>query len=185
MTLSGGAAGPHPASRVDLRGLPPTQRDAKGRVRHEALTDAATQLPNRLHFDVVYRLIWEVGGRGIPVTLIRFDIPGFAVSSQDDQRQVGDRLNLITRQMDMITRLDGDRFGVLLMDCNAFGGMVAAEHFQAEMAPILEGMGLPFSAGVAVWKDWMAKPDDLLAAAEEAMEAARAHGGDRIEVHHR
>ena len=39
--------------------------------------------------------------------------------------------------------------------------------------------------GIAAWKDWMTRPDDLLAAAEEAMETARAQGGDRIEVHPR
>src|SRR5688572_1816853 len=77
VTGSSGAAEPRPADRAALRGLPPTVRDSKGRVRHEALTEAVTELPNRLHFDVVYRLMWEAGGRGIPVTVIRFDLTGF------------------------------------------------------------------------------------------------------------
>jgi GGDEF domain-containing protein len=180
-----GAPAPRPSDRAALRGLPPTVRDAKGRVRHESLTDALTELPNRLHFDVVYRLLWEAGSRGIPVTLLRFDLPGLGQAPADVQRKVGDRLNLITRQMDMIARLDPDHFGVLLMDCNAFGGMVAAERFGGDLHAILGELGIPFHSGLAAWKDWMTHPDDLLSAAEEALQVASAHGGDRIEVHHR
>jgi GGDEF domain-containing protein len=171
--------------RAALRGLPPTERDAKGRVRHAALTDALTDLPNRLHFDVVYRLLWEAGGRGIPVTLVRFELPGCGASALDGQRAVGERLGLITRQMDMVARLDADQFGLLLMDCNAFGGMVAAERFHADLEPILQDLQLPFHAGIAAWKEWMTKPDDLIAAAEEALAKAKSLGPARIEIHHR
>ena len=180
--MSGAGEVPHPADRAAMRGLPPTVRDAKGRVRHEALTDALTQLPNRLHFDVVYRLLWEAGMRGIPVTLMRFDLPGVGSAPDGTQRKLGDRLNLITRQMDMVARLGPDQFGVLLMDCNAFGGMVAAERFNAELSAILEGLQLRFCAGLAVCKDWMTKPDDLMAAAEEAMVTARSRR-EGIEVY--
>ena len=173
------------SARAALRGVSPTQRDAKGRVRHGSLTDPLTELPNRLHFDVVYRLLWEAGGRGIPVTLIRFDIPGFVDASEETQRRVGERLNLITRQMDMIARLDADRFAVLLMDCNAFGGMIAGERFHAEIAPLLGEHALPFHAGIAAWKDWMVRPDDLMGAADEALLAAKALGPGKIEVHHK
>ena len=153
-------------------------------MQHEALTDPLTKLPNRLHFDVVYRLLWEAGMRGIPVTLMRFDVPDLGLAAEDGQREMGERLSLITRQMDMIARLDSDRFGVLLMDCNAFGGMVAAERFNAELSPIMEGLQLQFCAGLAACKDWMTKPDDLMTAAEEAMATARS-GGQRIELHNR
>ena len=179
--MSGTGEAPRPADRATLRGVPPTVRDAKGRVRHEALTDALTQLPNRLHFDVVYRLLWEAGIRGIPVTLMRFDLPGLGSAPDGTQLKLGECLNLITRQMDMVARLGPDQFGVLLMDCNAFGGMVAAERFNAELSTILDGLQLQFSAGLAVCKDWMTKPDDLMAAAE-AMATARSRG-ETIEVH--
>ena len=182
--MSGTGEASRPADRAALRGIPPTVRDAKGRVRHEALTDALTQLPNRLHFDVVFRLLWEAGMRGIPVTLMRFDLPGMGSASDDKQRKSGERLNMITRKMDMVARVGPDQFGVLLMDCNAFGGMVAAERFNAELSTDLEGLQLRFCAGLAVCKDWMTEPDDLMAAAEEAMATARSHG-EGIEVHTR
>ena len=180
--MSGTGEAPRPADRAALRGLPATVRDAKGRVRHEALTDPLTQLPNRLHFDVVYRLLWEAGIRGIPVTLMRFDLPSMGSGSNGAQRKVGDHLNLITRQMDMVARLGPDQLGVLLMDCNAFGGMVAAERFNAELGAILEGLQVPFCAGLAVCRDWMTKPDDLMAAAQAAMETACSRG-EGIEVY--
>ena len=183
MTGAAGA-GAGPMDRASLRGIAPTERDAKGRVRHEALTDPLTGLPNRLHFDVVYRLLWEAGGRGIPVTLLRFDLRGLGSAPADRQRAVGDRLGMTTRQMDMIARLDPDSFGVVLMDCNAFGGMIAAERFGGDLAPQLAEMKIEFYAGLAAWKDWMTKPDDLMAAADEAMGAARSRG-ERVEVHQR
>jgi GGDEF domain-containing protein len=184
VTVPQTGAGPA-TDRAALRGLAPTERDAKGRVRHGALTDPLTELPNRLHFDVVYRLLWEAGGRGIPITLIRIEVPGFGSSSEEGQRRIGQRMNLITRQMDMVARLEQDQFGLILMDCNAFGGMVAAERFHADLAPILQDLQLSFHAGIAAWKDWMAKADDMTAAADEALAAARALGPGRIEIHHR
>jgi len=42
-----GAPAPRPSDRAALRGVSPTVRDAKGRVRHESLTDPLTELPNR------------------------------------------------------------------------------------------------------------------------------------------
>jgi hypothetical protein len=61
--------------------------------------------------------------------------------------------------------------------------MVAAERFQAELAPILTDLGISLGAGIAAWKDWMTNPDDQLRAAEEALRSARAQGPDRIEIH--
>jgi GGDEF domain-containing protein len=178
-----GVAGRSSVDRATFRGLPPTVRDARGRVRHAALTDELTELPNRLHFDVVYRILWEAGGRGIPITMVLFELPGFGSASREGQLLVGQKANEITRQMDMLARLDKDRLGALLVDCNAFGAMVAAERFQAELAPILTDLGISLGAGIAAWKDWMTNPDDQLRAAEEALRSARAQGPDRIEIH--
>ena len=155
----------------------------KGRVRHGALTDPMTELPNRLHFDVVYRIIWEAGGRGIPVTLIRFEIVGFEGASEEGQRRVGERLNATTRHMDMIARLDHEQFGLLLMDCNAFGAMVAAERCYGALGPILDEYRFPFHAGIAPWRETMSRPDDLMTSAEQALAIARTIGPGRIEVH--
>ena len=86
--------------------------------------------------------------------------------------------------MDMVARLDDEHFGLMLMDCNAFGGMIAAERFHADLIPILNEVRLPFNAGIAAWKDSMARPDDLLTAAEQALATARSLGPGRIEVQH-
>ena len=179
----GGTEARPSVDRASFRGLPPTVRDVKGRVRHVALTDELTLLPNRLHFDVTYRLLWEAGGRGIPVTMIVYELPGLAATAPEGQLRVGERINQISRQMDMIARLEPDRVGAILVDCNAFGGLIAAERFQADLAPILTDLGIAFGAGIAAWKDWMTNPDDLLGAAEEAVLYARSQGRNRIEIH--
>jgi GGDEF domain-containing protein len=176
-------AGRSSVDRATFRGLPPTIRDAQGRVRHGALTDELTELPNRLHFDVIYRLLWEAAGRGVPVTMVLFELPGLGSASGEGQLLVGRKANEITRQMDMIARLDQDRIGALMIDCNAFGALVAAERFQVELAPILTDLKISLGAGIAAWRDWMTNPDDLLRAAEEALRFARSQGPDRIEMH--
>ena len=37
---------------------------------HPALTDELTGLPNRLHFEAVYRVLFPAADRGVPLTLI-------------------------------------------------------------------------------------------------------------------
>lgn len=183
LILPGGSG--QPDERIALRGVPAAERDARGRVRHGVLTDPLTGLPNRLHFDVVYQLLWEAGGRGLPVTLIRFDLSGITSAPEEGQRRVGQRLGSSTRQMDMIARLERDQFGLLLVACNASGALLAAERIHAELSPILADLKLPFHAGIASWRDWMLVAEDLMAAAEEALDAARALGPGRVELHHR
>jgi hypothetical protein len=70
------------------------------------------------------------------------------------------------------------------MDCNAFGAMIAAERFYAELRPILDELGFPFHAGIASWKDSMTRPEELTEAAEQALARARSLGPGRIEVQH-
>ena len=108
--------------------------------------------------------------------MVLFELPGLGSASGEGQLLVGRKANEITRQMDMIARLDQDRIGALMIDCNAFGAMVAAERFQVELAPILTDLGISLGAGIAAWRDWMTKPDDLLRAAEEALLSARSQG---------
>ena len=78
-----------------------------------------------------------------------------------------------------------EQFGLLLMDCNAFGGMIAAERFYADISNQLAALDVTFHAGIAAWKDWMLTPDDLMHAANDALQAARSLGPNRIEMHHR
>ena len=44
------------------------------REGHPALTDLETGLPNGLHFDTVFHIIFAFGARGIPVTVVLLEV---------------------------------------------------------------------------------------------------------------
>lgn len=46
-------------------------REAVGEIRHPALTDPWTGLPNRPHFDTVFGVTFAAAKRGIPLMLLR------------------------------------------------------------------------------------------------------------------
>lgn len=163
-------------TEIDL----PRPRDAR---RHPALTDGPTGLPNRLHFDVIFRVAFWFGHRGIPVSLLLLDLPPMETCSMDAARQLGSRMGAVTRRTDLMARMDETRLAALLLDCNVHGGLIAAERFRGELEAWCEEHGGPFRAGLASYHQGMAGPEDLLDAAERALEAATATGeSGRIEV---
>lgn len=151
--------------------------------RHPALTDGPTGLPNRLHFDVVFRVAFWFGHRGIPVSLLILDVPAMEGCSTEAARTLGARMAIMTRRTDLMARIDDTRLAALLLDCNVHGGLVAADRFQGELATWCERHGHPFRAGLASYHQAMSGPEDLFAAADRALRAATATGeSGRIEV---
>lgn len=157
---------------------------------HPALTDETTGLPNRLHFDTVYQVLFQAGDRGVPVTVALVDLDGFEEYVQEEGegageellRETGGALRSIVRLSDLPARLEGDRFAVLLMDCNLAGGRVAAERFQSVLAPVLQERGVTVSIGIATYRDGMEEARELLDAAEGALLMAKGAGGDQVEM---
>lgn len=163
---------------------------AEARARHPALTDSETELGNRLHFETVFQVVFAAGHRGIPVALILLELEGLeewerrtplAVVSQE-LREFGSLLGGSVRQVDLVARLETQRFALLLLDCNLAGGRVVADRMDAQLAGFRQRTGLGISLGVAVFSREMGRPDELLEAAERALARARARGRNQIEV---
>lgn len=151
--------------------------------RHPALTDGPTGLPNRLHFDVIFRVAFWFGHRGIPVSLLLLEIPAMDGCTTEAARALGARMSAMTRRTDLMARLDDTRLACLLLDCNVHGGVIAAERFQTEMEAWCAEHGGPFRAGLASYHQAMAGPEDLLEASERALQKAAATGeSGHIEV---
>ena len=158
---------------------------------HPALTDSVTGLPNKLHFDTVFGVIFAAGDRGIPLTLVILEVDGFlawnarvdAPTSQAALKGLGDALATTVRQSDLAARTEEARFAFVLLDCNLAGGRLVADRVDGLLDPIRESTGLRFSMGVAAFDREMTRPYDLMGAAEEALRSAQAGGGDRIEFH--
>ncbi len=159
-------------------------------VGHPALTDPLTGLANRLHFETVYRIVFEEGDRGIPITILFLDLDNFTefqertseARSDEVIREVGQLLNNMTRVTDLLAYMGGDRFCLLLVDCNLPGGLLVADRCQMFLDDFRADTGIGFSIGIATYRKEMEARQELLDAAEQALNEAKAAGGDRVEI---
>jgi len=158
---------------------------------HPALTDQETGLPNRLHFDTVFSIIFAFGSRGIPVTVVLLeteDLQGWRTgrSSAEVQRVLrwlGGILTSAVRRSDLAARLDETRFALILVDCNLAGGRLVADRVDLFLDPVREATGLRFNMGVAAYQQEMSSHQELMGGAESALRSARSLGGDRAGFH--
>jgi diguanylate cyclase (GGDEF)-like protein len=165
--------------------------ESTGSQGHPALTDAQTGLPNLLHWDTVFGIVFAAGDRGIPLTLIFVEVNhflGWAGEKSSEEvdstlRALGLALGNTTRQSDLAARLDESRFAFVLMDCNLAGGRLVADRLDSLLDPVREASGLGFSMGVATYQKDMVRSEQLVAGAESALRTAQTRGGDQIEFH--
>lgn len=139
---------------------------------HPALTDPATGLANRLHFELVYRYLFHGAGRGVPLTMMLV-----AVTSRDERTLtgVGEVIQRVTRTSDLVAYLEEGRFAVLLLGTNLPGGRVAADRLEEALGELLEERAA--MALATHLPDEMKEPQHLLDAADLALETARQRGG--------
>lgn len=164
--------------------------EAEGRIRHLALHDYLTGLPNRLSFDE--RLAAAVAGaaaRGRTLALHCLDLNDFKAlndtlgheAGDELLRQVSVRLSALVKAPDLLARLGGDEFALLQYDVEgpaeaaALAGRVLAT--LAQPFPIAgkevfssASLGIALSSGAGLG------PGDLLRQADLALYAAKAAG---------
>lgn len=141
------------------------------------LIDELTGLSNEWHFRILYDFAFAAGDRGIPLTLVLFEIEGFEAyrrgngSDRADEalRAFGTLLGDTSREMDLTVRLDGARFLSLLRDCNLQGGLVYVDRIQRGASSLEGEHGLTVAVGVAAYQKEMELPDDLLDAVKRAL----------------
>ena len=192
---------PHPPlGLVHLFGEDVTARRAmEERLRHEALHDPLTGLPNRrLLMDRVSAALARARRRGargpalLFLDLDRFklvnDSLGHAVGDQL-LAAVADRLRPCVGGEDTIARFGGDEFAVVLETASAEAAVRAAECIQRALAaPVALGEYEVFtsaSIGVAVASARTEGAEGLLRAADAAMYRAKSRGPGRCEVYDR
>jgi len=164
------------------------QREAK--IRHQALHDSLTALPNRAHIlervnDILPTHLLE----GKKFALLFIDLDGFKAINDERGHEAGDelliavakRLQHSVRESDLVGRYGGDEFVILLTE------LTAAEQATAVADKILSRMGQPFridsglakigaSIGVALFPDHGENLESLLSAADEAMYKVKESG---------
>jgi diguanylate cyclase (GGDEF)-like protein/PAS domain S-box-containing protein len=189
---------------AEVDGVVLTIRDVTGRrsledqLRHQALHDPLTGLPNRALFtDRVEHALDRArrDDRGLAVAFIDLDDfkdvnDSLGHSAGDELLKVlADRVRGCLRSGDTPARLGGDEFAVLLEAAPDSGSVVKAvaeRILDALEAPVLVGgtvVHVRASIGVAARSGPTCSPAELLRNADLAMYAAKATGKGRVEVY--
>jgi diguanylate cyclase (GGDEF)-like protein/PAS domain S-box-containing protein len=175
-----------------------TERKAlEERLRHQALHDPLTDLPNRtLLMDRLGHALARAERRGTKVAVLFLDLDNFKYVNDSMSHETGDRLlgevaerlQDCLRAEDTVARLGGDEFAILLEDLEREqeATTVAVQVAQALRSPILldnQEIFVTASIGVAYGACREDRPEILLREADVAMYRAKAGGKDHHAVY--
>lgn len=156
-----------------------------------ASTDGLTQLANRRRFTETFRLEMARARRtGAPLSLLLADVDHLKKvndtyghpAGDAAIRHVADTLECGRREIDLVARLGGEEFGVLLPGSDSPGAVVVARRFQSSLAAStvpLVGI-VTVSIGVATFPEDGSGEEELVAAADHRLYAAKAEGRNRV-----
>lgn len=159
-------------------------------IRHLAQHDALTGLPNRteLH-DRTETLLQEARRKGNRVALLLLDLDHFKHINEslghpvgdDVLRTIADRIRGAVRPRDVVARMGGDEFAVVLANLRHDSeAELAASKILARVSEELQLAGQPLrvtpSLGMAVFPDDGDSLTELLKSADSAMYAAKQGG---------
>jgi diguanylate cyclase (GGDEF)-like protein len=152
---------------------------AAGRL---AMTDALTLLPNRRAWDdaLPERLAGATGGRSLCIALL--DLDGFKALNDRHGHHAGDRAlkdaarawTAELRPGDLLARIGGDEFAVLLADCDLASALTVMERLRAATpSPLTCSAGLVEHRGGG-------RPEQLMTRADRLLYRAKQRGRDRV-----
>jgi diguanylate cyclase (GGDEF)-like protein len=168
---------------------------AAGRTARElATTDALTGLTNRRHFLALADKEWSRFQRyQRPLSMLMVDVDHFKSINDRFGHGTGDQaLKLVAgscstnqRETDIIARIGGDEFALLLPETDAAQARTVAARIQSNLAlqPIIadgEPVLLTVSIGLAAATLSMSGTDALMKAADQAPYESKAQGRNRV-----
>jgi len=158
-------------------------------IRHQALHDALTGLPNRALFhDRVQQALEQAGRDNEPFALFVMDLDCFKDVNDTLGHQYGDallqelgrRLLRCVRASETVARLGGDEFGFLLNGAGEREATALVERVQAALADPFTVQGIPIeveaSLGIALHPEHGNRVDQLVQRADVAMYVAKRAG---------
>jgi diguanylate cyclase (GGDEF)-like protein len=158
-----------------------------------ANTDSLTGLSNRRAFyEDASRILTAARETGISVSVILFDLDSFKAINDtyghgpgdDVLRSFGQTSKRMLRSSDLIGRIGGEEFAVMLPGAGMEAAYLVAERTRVAFTTACAGIGAftaTLSAGVAkATAD--STVDSLLKAADDALYRAKSNGRNRVEV---
>jgi diguanylate cyclase (GGDEF)-like protein len=154
-----------------------------------ATTDGLTGIANRASFDqILVAELSRAARQRDDVSLLLVDIDHFKALNDRHGHQAGDHvLRLVAttlaaacREFDTAARYGGEEFAVLLPATSTDDAVEVAERLRAAIESMPAGLQVTVSAGVATFPFDGTGPDGLVAAADEALYAAKRGGRNRV-----
>jgi diguanylate cyclase (GGDEF)-like protein/PAS domain S-box-containing protein len=179
---------------TDLTSMKRTEAE----LNHQARSDPLTQLANRLTFGEyaersVARLIRHPGMMGV----LYLDLTGFKNINDTLGHAAGDkaivtiaqRLNKVTRREDVVARIGGDEFAVLMPDlANVVEATATAQRIIGAIESPIDVDGriarISTGVGISVASNGTLSPDEMLRQADTALYQAKRAGRGRWQVFH-
>ena len=168
------------------------------RLLELASTDALTGLANRRSFDLAFRQAWATCSRAdLPLSLLYFDVDHFKAYNDTYGHIAGDRclaqiaataMGVVKRGSDVVARIGGEEFALLLPTCNEEGARQIGERVRAKIealaiAHVTSGVSDRVTVSVGgVMATANLRTDRLLlpALADEALYGAKTGGRNRV-----
>jgi diguanylate cyclase (GGDEF)-like protein len=172
-------------------------RDKNQILAKESMTDAVTGLRSRRYVTEVLAIeVLRARRYRMPLTVMMADLDHFKrVNDRFGHpvgdtvlRRVSDLLRSLLRATDVAGRFGGEEFLVILPQTDRAGAVSLAERWRQSLeltaleAPDGKRIRTTVSIGVAEFIGQMARADELVSAADEALYTAKASGRNRIEV---
>ena len=166
---------------------------SEARFRRLATLDTLTGAPNRRHFMQCFDAeLSRIRRHGVDTCLVMFDADHFKRINDTFGHAAGDEVlkALVTagqeqlRTADILGRLGGEEFAILLPDTSFDGAMEIAERFRQAIAALQVASGdasirLTISLGVAAVRAHDS-PDSAMERADKALYLAKTQGRDRV-----
>ncbi len=158
-------------------------------LRTQADTDELTGLLNRRAFNRRLEVLFHRARlASTPLSLVEVDVDEFKLINDRSGHAAGDAaltavadaLKRSVREGELVARIGGEEFAIILPDTDAATSLAIAERCRRSLtADGYTGPALTLSAGVATYPMHATDADGLLRAADAALYAAKSAGRDR------